>query len=39
MSELIGINVKLLIEHPPVQGGSTFDMTNIIQQTLKKRQS
>ena len=31
-------HLKTLIEYPPVQGGKTFDMSNVVEQVLKKGQ-
>jgi arylsulfatase len=38
MTELIQGHLKTLAEYPPVQGGTSFDMSNIIQEFLKSRQ-
>ena len=38
MSELMGLHLRSLAEYPPVQGGKTFDMSNIVQDFLKKAQ-
>jgi arylsulfatase A-like enzyme len=36
MGELIGGHIKTLVEYPPVQGGNSFDMSNIVQDALKQ---
>jgi arylsulfatase A-like enzyme len=38
MSELIEAHLKTLAEYPPVQGGSSFDMSNIVQDFLRSKQ-
>lgn len=37
-SEMVSEHVKSLVEYPPTQGGSTFDMTKIIEDAMKKTQ-
>lgn len=36
MSELIDNHLKTLAEYPPVQGGTSFDMSNVVQEFLKR---
>ena len=36
--ELITAHLKTLAEYPPVQGGASFDVSNIVQEFLKSRQ-
>lgn len=36
--EIIGAHIKTLQQYPPVQGGSSFDMSNLVEETLKKGQ-
>jgi len=36
MSELVGEHLKTLAAYPPVQGGSSFDMSNIVEEFLHK---
>lgn len=36
MGELMGAHLKTLAEYPPVQGGKSFDMSNIIEDFMKK---
>jgi hypothetical protein len=36
MSELMKEHLKTLAEYPPVQGGKTFDMSNVVEQFLSK---
>jgi arylsulfatase len=38
INELISAHVKTLVEYPPVQGGTTFDMTKTIEEAMKKTQ-
>jgi arylsulfatase len=38
MMELVQGHLKTLAEYPPVQGGTSFDMSNIIEEFLKSRQ-
>lgn len=38
VNEIIGQHIKTLKDYPPVQGGTSFDMSNIIEQTIKKGQ-
>jgi arylsulfatase A-like enzyme len=38
MGELIGAHLKTLAEYPPVQGGTSFDMSNIVQEFIRSRQ-
>ena len=35
MTELIGSHVKSLVAYPPVQGGTSFDMSNIIEDVFE----
>ena len=37
-SEIIGGHVATLKKYPPVQGGTSFDMSNLIEETLNKGQ-
>ncbi|EAR56238.1 arylsulfatase [Photobacterium sp. SKA34] len=37
-SEMVSEHVKSLVEYPPTQGGSTFDMTKVIEDAMKKTQ-
>ena len=36
MSQLMGAHLKTLAEYPPVQGGKSFDMSNIVQEFMNK---
>jgi hypothetical protein len=36
MVELMEEHLKTLAEYPPVQGGASFDMSNIVQEFLKR---
>lgn len=36
MGELMNNHLKTLAEHPPVQGGTTFDMSNVVQEFINK---
>ena len=36
MAQLIGAHLKTLVDYPPVQGGKSFDMSNVVSETLKK---
>ena len=36
MRELMGAHVKTLMESPPVRGGTSFDMSNVVEQALGK---
>lgn len=36
MRELMGAHLKTLMEYPPVQGGTSFDMSNVVKQALGK---
>jgi hypothetical protein len=38
MVEIMQDHLKTLAQYPPVQGGTSFDMSNIIQEFLKSRQ-
>lgn len=38
MGELMNAHLKTLAEYPPVQGGKTFDMSNVVEQFLKAGQ-
>jgi len=38
MGELVANHIKSLQDYPPVQGGKTFDMSDVINQTLRTRQ-
>lgn len=38
VNEIIAQHIKSLKEYPPVQGGTSFDMSDIISQTIKKGQ-
>lgn len=36
MVELMEEHLKTLAQYPPVQGGTSFDMSNIVQQFLQR---
>lgn len=36
VSEVVAQHVKTLKDYPPVQGGTSFDMSNIIADTIQK---
>ena len=36
MGELMGEHLKTLAEYPPVQGGKTFDMSNVVQEFINR---
>jgi len=36
MSQLMAAHLKTLADYPPVQGGKSFDMSNVVDQFLKK---
>jgi arylsulfatase len=36
MSELMGEHLKTLAEYPPVQGGTSFDLSNVVQEFLHR---
>jgi hypothetical protein len=36
LGEIMNAHLKTLIDYPPVQGGNSFDMSNIVQETLSK---
>jgi hypothetical protein len=36
MSELMGEHLKTLAEYPPVQGGTSFDLSNVVQEFLRR---
>ncbi len=36
MAQLIGAHLKTLVDYPPVQGGKSFDMSNVVSETLRK---
>lgn len=36
MGELMQSHLKTRIDYPPVQGGKSFDMSNVIDQVVKK---
>jgi len=36
MGELMGRHLQSLAEYPPVQGGKSFDMSNIVQEFIDK---
>ena len=36
MGELMQAHLQTLAEYPPVQGGKTFDMSNVVQEFIKK---
>jgi len=38
MGELMNAHLKTLLEYPPVQGGKSFDMSNAVEQFIKKSQ-
>jgi arylsulfatase len=37
LGEIMNAHLKTLIDYPPVQGGNSFDMSNIVRETLSKR--
>ena len=37
-SEIMAQHIKSLVQYPPVQGGTTFDMSNVVADTIKKGQ-
>ncbi len=38
VSEMVGEHVNTLVQYPPVQGGTTFDMAKMIQEAMQKTQ-
>lgn len=36
MGELMKEHIQTLVEYPPVQGGKSFDMSNVVEQVLSK---
>lgn len=36
MGELMAAHLKTLADDPPVQGGKSFDMSNVIEDSVKK---
>ena len=36
LGEIMNAHLKTLIDYPPVQGGNSFDMSNIVQETLSR---
>ncbi|WP_439709832.1 arylsulfatase [Vibrio jasicida] len=38
VSEIVKEHVQSLVEYPPTQGGSTFDMAEVIEEAMKKTQ-
>jgi arylsulfatase len=36
MGELMAQHLKTLAEYPPVQGGKSFDMSNVVQEFIDK---
>ena len=36
MGELMAVHLKSLAEYPPVQGGKSFDMSNVVEQFIQK---
>jgi hypothetical protein len=36
MGELMQAHLQTLAEYPPVQGEKTFDMSNVVQEFIKK---
>lgn len=38
VSEMVSLHVKSLVEYPPVQGGTSFDMTKTIEDAMRKTQ-
>lgn len=38
MGELMAAHLKTLAEYPPVQGGKSFDMSNVVEEFIKKGQ-
>lgn len=38
MSEQMKFHIKTLVDYPPVQGGKSFDMSNVIEQVMSKGQ-
>ncbi|WP_236659872.1 arylsulfatase [Aeromonas hydrophila] len=38
VNEIVGDHLKTLVQYPPVQGGTSFDMSNLVSETIKKGQ-
>ena len=38
MSEIMKQHLHTLVEYPPVQGGKSFDMSNVVEQVLSQGQ-
>jgi arylsulfatase len=38
MKEMMGEHLKTLAQYPPVQGGKSFDMSNVVEQFLNSGQ-
>jgi arylsulfatase len=38
VSELVQEHVKSLVEYPPTQGGTTFNMAEVIENAMKQTQ-
>lgn len=38
VSEMVNQHVNTLVQYPPVQGGTTFDMAKMIQEAMQKTQ-
>jgi hypothetical protein len=36
MNELVGEHLKTLAQYPPVQGGTSFDMSNVVEEFLRR---
>ncbi len=36
MGTLMGMHLQSLADHPPVQGGESFDMSNVVEDFLSK---
>ena len=36
MGELMGQHLQSLAEYPPVQGGKSFDMSNVVEEFINK---
>lgn len=39
MGELMGQHIQTLAKYPPVQGGKTFDMSNVVEEYINKGRS
>ncbi|WP_421206522.1 arylsulfatase [Aeromonas sp. 601027] len=38
VNEIVSNHLKTLVQYPPVQGGTSFDMSNLVSETIKKGQ-